>query len=85
MRVGQSRKWSALEAATNMGIGIVINVVLNTAFVLLAGLRGHQAVMFTGVMSIVFLFTSTLRAYIIRRVFNHIAVRETVNRRMGGE
>lgn len=71
----QSRKWSAIEAAANMGVGIVINVALNTTFVLLAGLRGHQAMVFTGVMSVVFLITSTLRAYFIRRVFNALEVR----------
>ena len=66
----QSHKMSVLETVANLIVGLAVNITLNAAFVILAGLRGSDAVVFTGVMSIVFLTTSTLRAYIIRRIFN---------------
>lgn len=71
----QSTRHSLLEALTNIVVGLVINGALNTTLVILLGVRSplHVAGWVIGI-SVIFLMSSFLRLFIIRRIFNRWSV-----------
>ena len=70
--MSQSRKVSLLEAATNVAVGyglaIVTQMIVFPWFGIEAGLEDHLAI------GLAFLIVSLVRSYVLRRLFDRIAV-----------
>lgn len=72
----QSKRNSAAEAFANLIVGVITNLTINGVFVFFfLGMDAANAVKVGGILSGVFLVTSTVRSYVIRRIFNNMAVR----------
>lgn len=66
----QTRTGSAVEVATNLAVGQVINLIANMTVLPLFGL--HPTVLDALGLGVVFTVISVVRQYVLRRVFNRI-------------
>lgn len=80
----QTRKHSAYEALANLVVGFILNSTVNAFFIHLAGVELHKAFGVATFVAVLFAALSTGRSYVIRRIFNRIAINEHIKERMLG-
>ncbi len=70
----QSNKWSMIEAITNAIAGYFVGVFAQMLVLPLFGIHGVSVSANMG-MAAIFMVTSIIRGYLLRRLFNWLAVR----------
>ena len=69
----QSRRLSAYEAITNMAVGSAINMVIGVVyFGAVIGDTIQTSLTHSGALTGIYLITSTVRTYFLRRAFERI-------------
>lgn len=71
--VGQTRKMSALEIAINYAIGIVLAFIVQCLLMEAYGIGFSVGRDFS--ITLIFTLVSVVRSYAVRRLFNHLHVR----------
>ena len=66
--MNQSRKMSALEAATNVSVGLVVSVIANHLVFPLFGF--HPSLAQNIAITVIYTAISFVRSYALRRLFN---------------
>lgn len=70
----QSNKWSMIEAIVNAIVGYFVGVFAQMVVLPLYGIHGVSVSANMG-MAAIFMVTSIIRGYLLRRLFNWLAVR----------
>lgn len=68
----QTRKWSVIEALTNVSVGFVVSLVSQLVIFHLYGIR--LALMDNIAITLWFTLISIVRSYVLRRAFNKVRV-----------